>query len=308
MTKQNELIVFTHNDLDALGTMLGIEYKFPNVQKKYFHTNYGNIKQRVQEIEDYVKENGNTHILITDVSFSDNKESLRKLYELGKCTHIDHHLYPDGFWDEFPDMKVVYDKTKCATLLCHEYFSNQGKNERLDKLVHIIDTYDLWKSTSPIFPVAQDLNNYFWTHDIGELTNKIVNNDFKLPDDFVIVVNDIKNTYTQAIKDYEANNMIHRQGEVTILFADEWFNQVHVQEMAKGQNVVIGISSYGIIRVRFNVNSPYSLEQKQKVRELLTGQSNIGHEDAFTYKCNKQSFDDLMAETQRVVSVLSEVL
>ena len=40
MTKQTELVVMTHHDLDALGCMLNIEYKMPGIPKKYFHTNY----------------------------------------------------------------------------------------------------------------------------------------------------------------------------------------------------------------------------------------------------------------------------
>ena len=145
----DELIVFGHNDYDMLACMLAIEFKFPGIKKKYFHTNYANIPERVAEIEQHIKENGNKHILIPDVSFSDNKEHLRTLYNLGNCIHIDHHLYPDGFWDEFPDMKVVWDKTKCAGKLCHEYFGNLGKNAALDKFIEIADVYDLWQVKGP---------------------------------------------------------------------------------------------------------------------------------------------------------------
>ena len=47
---QDELIVFGHNDLDQIGSMLSIEYKMPNIQKKYFYTNYGDIEKQVQAI------------------------------------------------------------------------------------------------------------------------------------------------------------------------------------------------------------------------------------------------------------------
>ena len=36
----DELIVLLHNDLDAIGAYINIEYKFPTLKKKYFYTNY----------------------------------------------------------------------------------------------------------------------------------------------------------------------------------------------------------------------------------------------------------------------------
>lgn len=306
--RNNELVIFTHTDLDALGCMLGIEFKFPDIQKKYFHTNYGNIVERVQEIEDYMKENGNTHILIADVSFSDNKESLRKLYSLGKCTHIDHHLYPEDFWDEFPDMKVVYDKTKCATLLCHDYFGNAGKSERLDKLVRIIDVYDLWQINEIEFNIAQDLNNYFWTHDIAVLLDKIIQNEFKLPSDFIEVTSNINANCKNDMIKYQEQKLIQRAGDISLCFIKEWFNQVMIKEMDDGQNMVVGLDPYGIIKVRVNQNAPYSVEQLTEFREKLIGNSNVGHHLAFTYKYKgERSFENLMAEAQRLVQLYTEM-
>lgn len=52
MYYEEELIVFTHSDLDAIGCMLNIEHKLPTVKKKYFHTNYSNIPERVYEIKE----------------------------------------------------------------------------------------------------------------------------------------------------------------------------------------------------------------------------------------------------------------
>ena len=308
MSKANELIVFTHNDLDALGCSLNIEFKFPNVQKKYFYTNYANIDQRVEEIESHMKENGNKHIMIADVSFSDNKDALRKLYNLGNCTHIDHHLYPDGFWDEFPNMKVQWDKSRCATLICNEYFGNAGKNDRLDKLTRIIDVYDLWQTEEREFDLAQDFNNYFWTYDISLLTEKIVENDFKLPDDFVEVTTNIRNHKNEQIKKYHEQKMIQRAGKMTICFFSDCFNPVMIDEMRNGQDVLIGVDSYGIIKVRIRQDSPLTPDDKKLMREKLTGTSDIGHMDAFTYKYKgSQSFDNLMNEVQKIITIYNEI-
>lgn len=309
MNKENELIVFTHNDLDALGCMLNIEYKFPNVEKKYFHTNYSNIKERVQEIEEYMTLNGNKHIFIVDVSFSDNKESLTKLYNLDKDLVLcDHHLYPDGFWDAFPEMKVQWDKTKSATLICNEYFGNKGKNLKLDNLSRVIDVYDIWQTEEPEFDLSQDLNEYFWTYDIAILLKKIIDNDYRLPSDFKEVVKNIKLTYNTAIEDYNKRGLIKRSGDVSLCFVKDWFNQVMLKEMDNGQNIVVGIDLYGIVRVRINKKHDLNLSQKQQFREILTGNPDIGHAEAFTYKyAGTPSFDKSIAEAEKVYNAIQKI-
>lgn len=296
-----ELIVFTHNDLDAAGCMLNIEYKWPNIDKVYFHTNYSNIPQIVSEIEAHIKKNGNKHILIVDVSFSDHKDSLEKLYNLGKCTHIDHHMYPDGFWDEFPDMKVVWDKEKCATLLVNEYLGNTGKNSNLDKLSKIIDIYDIWQVKHPAFDFSQDLNDYFWKAGIENFVESIKENDWKLPDDFAEEVAHIRRESDMAIQSYEERKLIHRASDITLAFVNGWFNQVLIPEMRNGQNFVIGINSHGIVRVRINQDSPYTDEQKNSLRFALIGAEDHGHMNAFTYKVDNPKFENLIKEAEKVV-------
>jgi len=305
----DELIVMTHNDLDALGCMLNIEYKWPQVRKKYFHTNYANITQIVDDIEDYARRNKNTHILIPDVSFSTAKEHLKRLYNIGKCTVIDHHLYPDGFWDEFPDMKVIHDKTKSATLLCNEHLGNKGKNQNLDNLSTLIDVYDIWQVKNKHFDTAQDLNEYFWQYDIGYLCNEIIQNGYKLPKNYLSVVDKIHQNFNEAIDKFEKRKLIHRAGEITICFVDEWFNQILVKEMKRGKNFVIGANSHGIIKVRISEDSPYTDEQKNNLRISLTGTADIGHMNAFTYKMKEQvSFDNLMKEIQKVTKEIERTM
>jgi oligoribonuclease NrnB/cAMP/cGMP phosphodiesterase (DHH superfamily) len=310
MTKQPELVVMTHHDLDALGCMLNIEYKMPSVPKKYFHTNYADIDQVVAEIERYVLAEGCTYILIADVSFGDNKPALARLYNIALVIHIDHHLYPEGFWDDFPKMKVVHDKTKSATKLCNEFFKNTGANERLDKLSFLIDVYDIWQTEDPAFDLSQDLNEYFWASinygSLLPLVERIIANDYKLPSDFSDVVKRISNERTNEVHSYESRNLIHRSGDMSICFINNWFNHVMIGEMRAGKNIVIGINSRGIVRVRIREQSPYSTQQKNALRLELTGTETTGHMNAFTYKINPKSFEDLVSEAQRVTCAINK--
>jgi len=304
----DELIIFGHNDLDMLGCVLNIEYKIPNVPKKYFYTNYANINEIAAKIEKYINEHGNTNILIVDVSFSDNKESLRKLYQLAKCTYIDHHLYPVGFWDEFPRMKVVHDKSKCAAKICNEYFGNKGKNSNLDKLTFLIDVYDIWQTKSPAFNISQDLNNYFWEFDLEILRDKIIENNYDIPSDFHDAVSRINANYKAAIMAFEERKLIQRSGDITIAFINDWFNQVMIREMKNGKNIVIGANSYGIIKIRIKEESPYSEEQKNSLRLALTGTENTGHMNAFTYRMNgPYNFGTIVKHIEFVVKNINEM-
>jgi oligoribonuclease NrnB/cAMP/cGMP phosphodiesterase (DHH superfamily) len=304
----NELIVFTHNDLDAAGCMMNIEYKWPDIKKKYYYTNYSNIDQITADILAYKKEHGNTHILIADVSFSDAKESLSILYnEFNSCTHIDHHMYPDGFWDDFPNMKVVYDKSKCATVLCNEYFGNKGKCETLDKLSTIIDVYDIWQVKHPAFDFSQYVNEYFWFKGIEPFVEECIASGYKLPSDFSEVTKKLKTTIDSAVQGYETRKLVHRAGDISIIFVDEWFNHIMIKEMKQGANFVVGLHNWGLVKMRINQDCPYSVEQINLLRYKLTGNAEYGHLHAFTYKFkDRPSVDDVMGEASNIAGAIKE--
>jgi len=303
-----ELVILTHNDLDALGCMLNIEYKWPTLRKKFFHTNYSNIPDIVDDIERYVQTNGNKHIIIPDVSFSTDKSALRRLYNLGAhVTHIDHHQYPDGFWDEFTDMKVVYDDKFSATYLTNEYLGLKGANKNLDTLTYLCDVYDIWRSDNEHFDLAQDLNNYFWQCDIGWLFDEIISNDYKLPKNYIQTVQSFNKNASDTIAKYESKNLILRNGEMTVCFVNQYFNQIVIKEFANGKEFVIGVNDYGIVRIRVNRDAQYSYELLKEVSRATTKEEDIGHLHAFTYKMpDEPTYENVMKEISRVAQVIIE--
>lgn len=304
---QDELIVFSHNDLDMSGTIINVEYKMPNIKKKYFYTNYGDIKQRVDDIEYHVKQHGNTHCLMTDISWSTNPDELHRMCSLfHKITLIDHHLYPDGFFENYPKLKVHWDKSKSATLLAYEYFGNN--NPDLLDLSKLIDVYDLWQIRSPLFHKAQDLNTFFWEVGKEKFINDCIASGFKLPYYYESVVQDITRRCQEAVAKFENRKLIHRSGKITVAFVDEWFNQIIIQEMQQGKDFVINATSFGIFKIRISAEADISSEKKDLLRMALCGTKDIGHECAFSYKMKDPvSFENIMKQIKFVISEINRI-
>lgn len=302
-----ELIILLHCDCDAAGCALNIEYKMPNVRKKYFYTNYGDLPKKVQEIEDYIKQHGNTHCLMADVSWSTHPNELHTMCNMfQKITLIDHHLYPDGFFENYPKLKVHWDKSKCATLLCYEYFNNQ--NENLYKLSKLIDVYDIWQDSHSAFDISQDLNRFFWEIGMQKFVEDCISSGYTLPYYYKSVVDSITSRYTEAILKYENRKLIHRTDKITLAFVDDWFNEILVQEMKNGKDFVINGTSFGIMKIRINNKANITPEMKDNLRLILTGTKDIGHQNAFTYKMkNSVSFENVMNEMKYIVQNINDI-
>lgn len=298
----NELIVFLHNDLDAALSQLNFEFAAPSVRKKHFYTNYGNMKERINDIENYINTHRNDKILIMDVSFSNNKDQLDRLYNMfEQITLIDHHQYPEDFWLDYPKLKLHYDKSKCAALLSHEFFKNAGKNSNLDLLTKITDIYDLWQDEHEQFDTAQNLNNFFWNVGMDNFVSESIRSNYGLPHYYSDTVKQINDKIKDGVAKLEQRNLIHRFGKCTVVFSDDFFNDVLVREHRNGQHVVINAMSYGIIKVRISKTAPFSDEMLEELSRVTSGVDTTGHKLAWTYKINSTSFENIMAEIQRIV-------
>lgn len=307
---QDELIVFSHQDLDMSISVINIEYRMPGIKKKYFYTNYGDIDKQVQDIEDYVKQHGNKYCLMTDISWSTNPEALHKMCSIfDKITLIDHHLYPDGFFEDYPKLKVYWDKSKSASLLTYEYFKNdEPSNPDLKYITELADVYDLWQIRSPLFHKAQDLNTFFYEVGKEKFINDVIASGFKLPYYYDNVVNDITRRYREAVAKFENRKLIHRSGKITVAFVDEWFNQIIIQEMQDGKDFVINATSFGIFKIRISAEANISSEQKDLLRIAMCGTKDIGHANAYSYKMTDPvSFENIMKQIKFIVSEINRI-
>lgn len=313
---RNEIIVLTHNDLDALGCMANVEFKYPHVKKYYYHTNYSDIPGVVENAICCAGNRNIQTIFVLDVSFSQHPEELSRICEHFKnVVYVDHHQYPEGFFQEYVNRSgvlIVHDVERSATALCADTLGNVGKNRNLDKLTKLIDIYDLWQTESRFFGIAQDFNDYFWhSHkylEIEPLLSRLVKKDYSLPDDYAEVVERVHETRERDIAKFEADRLIHRVRELTVAFVNKWETRIQIAEAKKGQKYFVFLNNRGIVRVRIAASSDLSDTQKRRFCEILTGHADYGHLDAFTYKIPDTGFDALTAEAKRVVDALNSVM
>jgi len=323
---KQDIIIFTHNDLDALGCLMVINEKFKSdsFNKFVYHTNYQNIPEQVQAMNKQIEEIKPKLVIVCDVSFSTNKLELCRLY--GECQlynipmlYLDHHLYPLDFWDEFPNMKTFYDVKRCASKICLDVLLPNEKDTELSKLIGIIDVYDIWQDHHKAFAVSQRLNNYFWhcirnDQDIEKQAIDYKNRGYKVASDFVQVTSDYIAESKKAIALLEEKNLIMKNDhhKVSIFMSNDYYNDFMITEHARGQSFVIGINSWGLIKVRVSQHNDISLYTLDRIRLACTGTVDIGHAHAFTWKSSMNFASDpagaLVYECKRVTSIIAEAM
>ena len=159
-------VTLTHNDFDGLGSLLMLMLKFK--PEAHFFTNYYDFEKAVKQVIKYKHEHEVDTLLIADLSFSDHRELLERLdmaFE-GKIFFVDHHMYPDDFWQGF-NFKRIVDPERCATRILYEDLKLNGDikdpefRERCSKFIELVDTWDCWRDTQPLFEAAMYANELF---------------------------------------------------------------------------------------------------------------------------------------------------
>lgn len=303
-----KIAILNHNDLDALGCVLNINNKFPNVKKKYFYTNYIDLEEKVNDVIKYCHFNKPDLLLITDISFSNNKKELKKLSELKKycpIIFIDHHVYSKDFFDDI-DILKYHDINKSSTKIIENIFNINNKN--LKKLTTLIDIYDTWKMKSPLFKISMGLDAYFRNNTkdktIDQFANILEKNNYILKDFKNFYINHLKNT-KEKIEDYKSRKLITKiTPKFTVAFTDDSFNEILYDEFMNGTEFVLIVNSYGILRYRFNAFGNLSDKQKKEIKLKLIGNLNIGHLNAFSDKLKESNFDKIMKKVEDVYKIV----
>lgn len=144
--KETGVCVLTHTDLD--GVVCGLLFQAVYGEKNVIvqNLNYNEINTAAVEASSAAVEK----IFVTDILC--NEESLSKLLESGKeVVVIDHHKTSEWVLNiQHPNLEVVLNTSKSATLLVYEWLNSQGFNlSSWEQVVMAVNSHDLWLRDNP---------------------------------------------------------------------------------------------------------------------------------------------------------------
>lgn len=311
----NHNFVLTHNDLDALGSVICFNESNPITYLE--RTNYADLPlkanvllEKARELQKLCKNTEGdtfntftTTLVIMDVSFSQHRELLEKLCQhFDRVQLIDHHMYPDDFFDnleyEYSNLDITVDQGECASRLV--YKSVDGLHMFLNILTRIINDYDMWNTSSDNFENALWLNEFYKEQVQKGLTFREILDVFRdnLRDivTFNYSIKTLKEKTLSRASEIMLNDVLYKRvNDVTLLNTEDCFQYFVYNEMKCDQNVVIARCNNRVkIRIKPDVFTDESLDE---FREALTGSVNFGHPLAFSVADNPENkvhFSDLL--------------
>jgi oligoribonuclease NrnB/cAMP/cGMP phosphodiesterase (DHH superfamily) len=312
---KREIVHFTHNDLDAIGCMINLEYATPGIQKTTFHTNYQNLNEKVHDTIQYIYKHPVDLLVISDVAFAQTKNELFELTDVAqsldiKILYIDHHVYEDGFFDDFT-FKYVHDIDKSATGLMYDYFNKDKGNKVLEKLSTLINNFDIWVEEASSFPISIGLNNWFTdelkTKSMEQIAQSIVDNDYKLPKNFIPYYKDYQAKFKAHLDSLKSRQLFVNDGFTALIFADEYFNEALYESFHINKNMMaVIVNSYGIFRIRFATVNCLPDETKEAIKYDILGTLDRGHLNAFSIKIDNSNFEKIMAKVQELTTIVNK--
>lgn len=310
-------VTLTHNDFDGLGSLLMLMIKFK--PEAHFFTNYHDFEKAVDQIIKYKHENDADTLLIADLSFSDHPQLLERLNMVfeGNIFLVDHHMYPEGFWEPFSFKKIV-DTARCATRILFEDL-NLNKDikdpdfaAKAAKFVTMVDVWDCWRDEDPLFKEAMYHNELFLSLKTGnasivQIAKDQIGHHFGIFQD----ISSFKEAYDQQYEGFKKNlkekNLIWRYPNVTFVFSWDFLPKVLEDEYDLGTKVVVAVQ-YGIVKIRINRHVGLTEGQLNNLRRELTGMDAFCHLHAFTYKTEAIKPKEMVQECKRVFDAVNAMV
>lgn len=310
---KKEIVHFTHNDLDAMGCIINLNYAMPDIKKTIFHTNYQDLNEKVHDVIEYIHKHPVSLLVISDISFAQSKHELLHIQEVVqnqigvKILYFDHHTYADNFFEDIT-FRYYHELTKSATLIMNKAFN--VNNEKLNQLSQLINDFDIWVEDAKTFSVSLGINDWFWNElkyqSIDNLAYSITNNDFSLPDTFVQYYKAYQAKFKNKLDSLKAKKLFINDGFTALVFTDDYFNEALYESFHINKNqIAFIVNSYGIIRIRFATVDCLSTEIKEKIKFAIMGTLEHGHLNAFSIKVKNSNFEKLMTKVQELTQIVN---
>lgn len=311
----NYNFVLTHNDLDALGSVLCLRKKLDSNGECITYlenTNYTDLSPKAQNILEscnLIKRHTNFDdpkftLWIMDVSCNQRTEMIENFTKSFDAVHlIDHHMYADGYLDELMttfhnfDTLVSKDNSKCASMLMYDLIKNhtneRAGNYSFKNLISTINNYDLWNTQSSKFEESFWLNEYFREmskemnfKEIVRLFEESETEEEQWTIDYKDNIQSIKTKHEYIYNCIKNDpNVYEVHDGLTILHSLDCFNDFVYNEMLDEQDMVVGCNTEGYVKVRVKPNV-FTKETLDNFRKIVTGSVEFGHDYAFSVKAN----------------------
>lgn len=293
------MILFTHNDLDAVGCEMCVREAGYNIEK-VFYEDYATFEQTVCEMIEYAQNHGITSVFIADLSFAERPHTLQMILDnFRSVVHIDHHSYPEGFSVTPKNtFKQVIDTERCACRICYDVL--KLSSIPLKGIITVIDVLDRWVETSPLFDNALRLNEYFWHVGYQTFLKKFLK--YEVPSDYRETLALIESENTAAINEMLSLKRIMHDRKVIIQIDPRFMLKVMLDGFKNGMKGFVMYTG-SIIRIRLSQRL-FTKEQAEELRMRITS-FITGHPHAFTYKYKSVSPEALFAELKRVSDLIN---
>lgn len=310
-------VTLTHNDFDGLGSLLMLMLKFR--PEAHFFTNYYDFEKAVKQVIQYKHEHDVDTLLIADLSFSDHREPLERLnmaFE-GKIFLVDHHMYPDDFWHGF-NFKRIVDPGRCASRILYEDLKLNDDikdpefRERSAKFIELVDTWDCWRDTEPLFETAMYANELFLSMktdnaSLIQIARDQIGHHFGVFQDLASFKAAYLDGYTKFLQKIEGAQLIWRYPKVTFVFSWDFMPKLLMDEYQRGAAVVVAVQ-YGIFKVCINKHLGFTEQQLNELRRGLTGMDRFCHLHAFTYKTEYTKPTQIVTECKKISDLINKIL
>jgi oligoribonuclease NrnB/cAMP/cGMP phosphodiesterase (DHH superfamily) len=151
-------IILNHVDLDAAGCRIVIDYLGYEYDKMLFcDYNQFDLEENFNMLLDY------DTIVCTDYSLS--VDVVMKLLNLGKMVEVyDHHESSELLKEiVHPNFKLVHSKIMSGTKIVFNSFKKNIRYKKsLIQFVELVNCYDMFDETSPLWEEAQNMNRVLW--------------------------------------------------------------------------------------------------------------------------------------------------
>lgn len=162
-TKQTEIVVITHTDLDGVtsGYLAGKAFNTDRIMS----ANYHEVQEKMRMVHAL---HGDVHLVVTDLNIVPD-DCMYALLNFKTLTIFDHHPSSEDFLPLEkinPKFKIFFNDKVCATTLVAQFMMSNGHEfqDHEMKFFRYVNIYDTWKHDHPEFVLGRMANDLYWKY------------------------------------------------------------------------------------------------------------------------------------------------